>query len=185
MMLRMRYLRMFSNAVAAAALGAVYLSVLFLQLNPGVPLYPVNLVALALTLAFSYGLHLVVLFYAAIVLRELVAGEPLSPGWISLRLLSWLLAGSAGLVAILMWFNLVSYGRMLSLDTSRRMAAGAAILTACAFTFLAVALAHYSFGRRRGRVGASFVSLALAVSLVVPLVARGPGKLLPLVTRPL
>jgi hypothetical protein len=185
MMLRMRFLRMFSNALAAAAVGAFYLSVLFLQLNPAVPLYPVNLVALALTLAFSYGVHLVVGFYAAIVLRELVAGEPLSPGWISLRVLSWLLAAAAGLVATLMWFNLVSYGRMLSLETSRRMAIGAAVVTACALTFLAVALAHYSFGRRRGRVGASFVSLALAVSLVVPLVARGPGKLLPLVSRPL
>ena len=76
----MRYLRMFSNALAAAAVGAVYLSVLFLQLNPAVPLYPMNLVALALTLAFSYGVHLVVGFYAAIVLREMVAGEPLSPG---------------------------------------------------------------------------------------------------------
>ena len=176
---------MFSNALAAAAVGAVYLSVLFLQLNPAVPLYPMNLVALALTLAFSYGVHLVVGFYAAIVLREIVAGEPLSPGWVSLRLLSWLLAAAAGLVATLMWFNLVSYGRVLSIETSRRMAAGAAVLTASAFTFLGVALAHYSFGRRRGRVGASFVGLALAVSLVLPLVARGPGKLAPLVSRPL
>jgi hypothetical protein len=185
MMLRMRYLRMFSNAIVAGAIGAVYLSMLFLQLNPAVPLYPVNLVALALTLAFSYGVHFVVVFYAAIVLREMVAGEPLSPGWVSLRLLAWLLAADAGLVSTLMWFNLVSYGRMLSLEISQRMAAGAAVLTACAFTFLGVALAHYSFGRRRGRVGASFVSLALAVSLVLPLVARGPGKLLPLVSRPL
>jgi hypothetical protein len=184
-MLPMRFLRMFSNALAAAAVGAVYLSVLFLQLNPAVPLYPVNLVALALTLAFSYGVHLVVGFYAAIVLREMVAGEPLSPGWVSLRLLSWLLAAGAALVSTLMWFNLVSYGRMLSPEVSQRMAIGAAILTACAFTFLAVALAHYSFGRRRGRVGASFVSLALAASLVLPIVARGPGKLLPLVSRPL
>jgi hypothetical protein len=181
----MRFLRMFSNALAAAAVGAFYLTVLFLQLNPAVPLYPANLLALALALSFSYGVHLVVGFYAAIVLRALVAGEPLSPGWISLRVLSWLLAAAAGLASTLMWFNLVSYGRMLSLETSRRMAIGAAVLTACALTFLAVALAHYSFGRRRGRVGASFVSLALAVSLVLPLVARGPGKLLPLVSRPL
>ena len=65
------------------------------------------------------------------------------------------------------------------------MAAGAAILTVCAFMFLAVALAHYSFGRRKGRVGASFVGVALAASLVLPLVARGPGKLAPLVSRPL
>jgi len=185
MMHRMRYLRMFSNALVAGAMGAVYLSMLFLQLNPNVPLYPVNLVALALTLAFSYGIHFVVIFYAAIVLREMVSAEPLSPGWLSLRMLTWLLVADAGGVATLMWFNLVSYGPMLADETKRRMAAGAAILTVCAFTFLAVALAHYSFGRRRGRVGASFVSLALAVSLVLPLVARGPGQLPPLVSRPL
>jgi hypothetical protein len=181
----MRYLRMFSNAVVAAGLGAVYLSVLFLQMNPTMPLYPMNLVSLGLTLAFSYGVHFVAGFYALIVLREMVVNEPLSPGWVSLRVLAWLMAADAGIVSTLMWFNLVSYGPMLSPETSRRMAAGAAILTVCAFTFLGVALAHYSFGRRRGRVGASFVSLALAASLVLPLVARGPGKLPPLASRPL
>jgi len=185
MMLGMRYLRMFSNAVLAAAFGAAYLSVLFLQLNPGVPLYPLNLASLAVTLALSYGVNFVAFFYALIVLRQMIGGEPLSPGWVSLRLLAWLLAADAAGVATLMWFNLRSYSPMLSLETSRRMAAGAAILTACAFTFLGVALAHYSFGRRKGRVGASFVSLALAASLVLPLVARGPGKLAPLVSRPL
>jgi Type I phosphodiesterase / nucleotide pyrophosphatase len=181
----MRYLRMFSNAVLAAAVGAVYLSVLFLQLNPTVPLYPLTLASLTVTLALSYGVNISVLFYAVIVLRQMVGSEPLSPGWVSLRLLSWLLAADAAGVATLMWSNLRSYAPMLSLETSRRMAAGAAILTACALTFLGVALAHYSFGRRKGRVGASFVSLALAASLVLPLVARGPGKLAPLVSRPL
>ncbi|HEX7487106.1 MAG TPA: alkaline phosphatase family protein [Vicinamibacterales bacterium] len=181
----MRYLRMFSNAVLAAAVGAIYLSVLFLQLNPTVPLYPLNLASLAMTLALFYGVHFVVVFYALIVLRQMIGGKPLSPGWVSLRLLAWLLAADASGVATLMWFNLRSYSPMLTLETSRRMAASAAILTACAFMFLGVALAHYSFGRRKGRVGASFVSLALAASLVLPLVARGPGKLVPLVSRPL
>ncbi len=185
MMLGMRYLRMFSNAVLAAGVGAFYLCVLFLQLNPTVPLYPRNLASLAVTLALSYGVHLGVLWYALIVLRQVIGSEPLSPGWVSLRLLAWLLAADAAGVATLMWANLRSYSPMLTLDTSRRMAASAAILTACAFTFLGVALAHYSFGRRKGRVGASFVGLALAASLVLPLVARGPGKLAPLVSRPL
>jgi hypothetical protein len=185
MMLAMRFLRMFSNAVIAAGVGAIYLSVLFLQLNPGVPLYPLNLVALTVTLALFYGIHLVAGFYALIVLRQMISTERLSPGWVSLRLQTWLLTADAAGVAALMWSNLRSYSAMLSLDTSRRMAAGAAILTACAFVFLGVALAHYSFGRRRGRVGASFVSVGLAASLVLPLVARGPGKLAPLVSRPL
>jgi hypothetical protein len=97
----------------------------------------------------------------------------------------WLLAADAAWVAALMWSNLRTYSAMLGLDTSRRMAAGAAVLTVCAFLFLGVALAHYSFGRRKGRVGASVASVALAASLVLPLVARGPGKLAPLVSRPL
>jgi hypothetical protein len=184
-MLGMRFLRMFSNAVIAAGFGAIYLSMLFLQLNPGVPLYPLNLASLAVTLALFYGVHLVVGFYALIVLRQMVSTERLSPGWISLRLQAWLLTADAAGVAILMWSNVRSYSVMLSLETSRRMAAGALILTVCASMFLGVALAHYSFGRRRGRVGASFVALALAASLVLPLVARGPGKLPPLAPRPL
>ena len=184
-MLPMRFLRMFSNAVLAAGVGAIYLSILFLQLNPGVPLYPLNLVSLAVTLALFYGIHLVVGFYALIVLRQMIGSERLSPGWVSLRLQAWLLTADAAGVAVLMWMNLRSYSAMLSLDTSRRMAAGAAILTACALLFLGVALAHYSFGRRKGRVGASVVAVALAASLVLPLVVRGPGKLAPLVSRPL
>ena len=39
-----------------------------------------------------------------------------------------------------------------------------------------VALAHYSFGRRRGRVGASILALTAAASLVLPLLARGTGR---------
>ena len=184
-MLPMRFLRMFSNAVLAAGVGAIYLSVLFLQLNPGVPLYPLNLVSLAVTLALFYGIHLVVGFYALIVLRQMIGSERLSPGWVSLRLQTWLLTADAAGVAVLMWMNLRSYSGMLSVETSRRLAAGAAILTACALLFLGVALAHYSFGRRKGRVGASVVAVALAASLVLPLVVRGPGKLAPLVSRPL
>jgi len=184
-MLAMRFLRMFSNAVIAAGVGAIYLSILFLQLNPGVPLYPLNLVALTVTLAPFYGVHLVVGFYALIVLRLMIGTERLSPGWVSLRLQTWLLTADAAGVAALMWSNLRTYSAMLSLDTSRRMAAGAAVLTVCAFMFLGVALAHYSFGRRKGRVGASVASVALAASLVLPLLARGPGKLAPLVSRPL
>jgi len=181
----MRFLRMFSNAVIAAGVGATYLSILFLQLNPGVPLYPLNLVALTVTLAPFYGVHLVVGFYALIVLRLMIGTERLSPGWVSLRLQTWLLTADAAGVAALMWSNLRTYSAMLSLDTSRRMAAGAAILSVCALLFLGVAVAHYSFGRRKGRVGASVTSIALAASLVLPLMARGPGKLAPLVSRPL
>ena len=176
---------MFSNAVIAAALGAVYLTVLTLQLNPMVPLYPMNLAGLILTLGLYYGVHLAALFYGMIVFRQILSSEVFSPGWISLRVLSWLLVLVAGGAAALMWLNLLAYAPMLRLETARRMAAGAAALTACALVFLGVALAHYTFGRRRGRVGGSVMALALLASLAVPLAARGPGSSLPLFSRPL
>lgn len=181
----MRYLRMFSNAVVAAALGAVYLAVLTLQLNPMVPLYPANLAGLLLTLGLYYGVHLATLFYAVIVFRQILSAEVFSPGWISLRVLSWLLVLDAGGAAALMWFNLLAYAPMQSLETARRMAAGAAVLTICALLFLGVALAHYTFGRRRGRVGGTVVALALLASLALPLAVRGAGSPLPLFSRPL
>ena len=176
---------MFSNAAIAAALGAVYLTVLVLQLNPMVPLYPMNLAGLVLTLGLYYGVHLAALFYGVIVFRQILSSAVFSPGWVSLRVLSWLLVLDAGGAAALMWINLLAYAPMLRLETARRMAAGAAVLTACGLAFLGVALAHYTFGRRRGRVGGSVVALALLASLALPLAARGGGASLPIFSRPL
>jgi hypothetical protein len=51
--------------------------------------------------------------------------------------------------------------------------------------FLFVAVVRYSFGRRRGRVGSSILALVGVTSLVVPLLARGPGESRPLASRPL
>ena len=179
----MRFFRMFSNAVIAGGLGAVYLAVLFLQLNPEVPLYPMNLAPLFVTIALSYGIHLAAFFYLVTVIRLILSADLFSPGWVSLRVQSWLLVADAGGVAALMWLNLSSYAPVLRHETSRRMAAGAALLTVCALAFLSVALVHYSFGRRKGHVGGSVVALALVASLVLPLAARGPGASRPLFSR--
>jgi predicted AlkP superfamily phosphohydrolase/phosphomutase len=181
----MRYLRMFSNAVIAGVAGAAYLSVLVLQLNPRVPLFPTELGPLVVTLMLSYGLNLAVLFYALIVLRQLVAAKVVSPGWISLRLLSWLFTGAAAGAAALMWLNLRAFGPMLDPETVRRMAAGAGALTGCALVFLAIALVHYSFGRPASLIGASLLSLTALASLALPITARGPGVQAPLESRAL
>jgi predicted AlkP superfamily phosphohydrolase/phosphomutase len=181
----MRYLRMFSNAVIAGVAGAVYLSVLVLQLNPRVPLFPTEIGPLIVTLTLSYGVHLAVIFYALIVLRQLVAAKVVSPGWISLRLLSWLLTGAAAGVAALMWLNLRAFGPMLDPETVRRMAAGAGALTGCALVFLAIALVHYSFGRPASLFGATLLSLTALASLALPTTARGPGAPAPLESRAL
>jgi hypothetical protein len=180
-----RYIRLFSNAVLAGALGAAYLGVVFLQLNPGMPLYPMNLLPLLVMLSLSYGVHLAAFFYVVIVLRQIVALEEFSPAWLSLRLLSWFFAVDAGAAAALIWLNLGLYSPMLSLDTSRRMAVGGAVVTGGALVFLFVAVVRSSFGRRRGRVGSSILAVVAVASLVLPLLARGPGESPPLASRPL
>ena len=61
----------------------------------------------------AYGANLTVLFYALIVLRQILAVEVLSPGWLSVRLLSWLCTIAAGAGAALMWLNLRGFGDVL------------------------------------------------------------------------
>jgi hypothetical protein len=179
----MRYLRMFSNAVIAGALGAAYVGLLILQLNPNLPLYPGALVSLAVTVGLSYGVHLVAIFYALIVLRQVFGAEILSPGWTSLRLLAWLFTASAVGAATLMWLNLRGFGPMLEPDTARSMALGASGLTICALVFLGIALVHYSLRRRGSAVGASLFALTAIASIAIPIVARGPGTAAPLESR--
>jgi hypothetical protein len=176
----MRYLRMFSNAAIAGTLGSAYVSLLILQLNPNLPLFPDELAPLLITIGLSYGAHLTATFYAAIVVRQVFAAKIISPGWISLRLLAWLFTAAAAGAAALMWANLRGFGPMLDADTARRMAMGATGLTACALVFLGIALEHYSFGRRGSMVGATLFALTSLASLALPIFARGPGTPAPL-----
>ena len=71
---------MLSNSVIAAGLASGYLTALVLQLNPSVSIEPATLVPLATVLGVAYGANLTVLFYALIVLRQILAVEVLSPG---------------------------------------------------------------------------------------------------------
>ena len=70
---------MLSNSVIAAAMASGYLTTRFLQLNPAVSIEPATLVPLATVLAVAYGANLTVLFYALIVMRQILAVEVLSP----------------------------------------------------------------------------------------------------------
>ena len=178
----MRYLRMLSNSVIAGGVASGYLTALFLQLNPDVPIDPGTLLPLALTLGVAYGANLTVLFYALIVFRQIVAVEVLSPGWLSVRLLSWLCTIAAAGGAALMWLNLDGFGPVLDEETRRRLFAGATFLSACGLVFLIIALAH--LGRRGGRLSAGILSATIALSVAAPLMARGAGRDLPLPARP-
>ena len=170
----MRYLRMLSNSVIAGGLASGYLTALVLQLNPAVPLEPATLTPLAITLGVAYGANLTVVFYALIVLRQILAVEVLSPGWLSVRLLSWLGTIAAGGGAALMWMNLRGFSPVLDPESSSRMAVGAATVSAAAVVFLGLGLAH--LGRRGGRVSASILSATMVLSVAGPLAARGTGR---------
>jgi Type I phosphodiesterase / nucleotide pyrophosphatase len=174
MMAPVRFLRMLSNALIAGALTSGYLTIIVLQLNPRFPLEPGAVVPLAVTLALAYGANLAVLFYGLIVLRQLFASEVLSPGWLSVRLLSWLCTMAAAGGAVLMWLNLRGFGPVLDAETARRMAAGAIALTAAAAGFLVLAIGHV--GRRGGRTSAAALMLLMTASIALPVMARGRAR---------
>ena len=179
----MRYLRMLSNALIASGAASGYLTVLVLQLNPAIQVGPGTLLPLAVILGVAYGANLTVAFYALIVLRQILAVEVLSPGWLSVRLLSWLCTIAAGGGSTLMWLNLRAFGAVLDPATRERMVLGAALLTASSVVFLILGLAH--LGRRGGRVSAALLSLAMVFSVAAPLAARGLARLQPLPARSL
>jgi len=170
---------MLTNSLLAGALGAAYLTILILQLNPQIPLVSDTTWRWFATFAFSYGLHLAVIFYLMMVLREFFALKVLSPGWASVRILAWMGAASAAVASTLMWLNVRGFYTSLTDDAIRRMTTGALATTASAAVLLVIAVAHYSFGRRGSRVGASLFVLAAFASLALPLAARGQGVGLP------
>ena len=170
---------MLTNSVAAGVLGAAYLTVLVLQLNPQVPLFSLTTWRWFLTLAMFYGVHLAVVFYVLMVTREFFSLDVLSPGWVSVRVLAWLIATVAGIAALLMWLNVRGFGVSLDPVAARRMTVGSIATAISAAVLLAIAIAHYSSGRRGGRVGAALFTIAVIGSLALPVAARGPATELP------
>jgi len=165
---------MLLNSVVAGAVAATYVLVLFLQLNPSVPLTPSAIVPLAAALLTSYGVHFAVVFYGLIVLRQVFGIEALSPGWISFRVLVWECAFASVVGASLMWLNLAGLRLSLDADGARHMALGAAALTVCAGLLTVIAALRMSVGPR-WQVGAVGFAIVLVASIAVPVWLRGPG----------
>jgi hypothetical protein len=164
---------MLSNSVIGGALAAAYITVLVLHLNPLFPLTLGTVVPLAIALGLAYGVNIAVAFYALIVLRQLIAPEVLSPGWLSVRLLSWLCTFAAMGGATIMWLNIRSFGAVLEAETVRQMTAAATMITGSALVFLLIAIAH--IGRRGGGATALLLVAAMVLSVAAPLGARGWG----------
>jgi predicted AlkP superfamily phosphohydrolase/phosphomutase len=171
----MRFLRMLTNSLLAGAFGAAYLTIIVLQLNPEVPLLSTTPWWWFLTLGTLYGIHLAVLLYVIIVAREFFTMEVLSPGWISVRLLAWMGAVLSAGAAVLMWLNLRGMSSALGAIATWRMTEGAIATSVSAIVLVAIAMAHYSFGRRGSRVGVWLFVIAIVASMTLPLAARGPG----------
>jgi hypothetical protein len=179
----MRYLRMLTNALLGGLLGAAFVTILVLQLNRQIPLSWPTVAPLYGRLALFYAPHLTVLFYAMLIAREALARRPLSPGWLSIRILSWVGLIVVSASAALMWANFVGYELALDEDARRRLGAAAGATTLCAVLLLVIAIVHYSFGRRGSRVGATLLTLTLLASVGFPLTARGWGDPRPLAAR--
>ena len=179
----MRYVRMLTNALLGGLLGAAFVTIVVLQLNRQIPLAWSTAAPLYGRLAMFYAPHLTVLFYAMLVTREALTRQPLSPGWLSIRILSWVGLMVVGAAAALMWLNFVGYRLALDDDSARRLAAAAGATTLCAVLLLVIAVVHYSFGRRGSRVGATLLALTLVSSIGFPLTARGWGAPRPLAAR--
>ena len=167
---------MLTNAVIAGVLGAAYLTVLVLQLNPQVPLASATTWRWFATLGAFYGVHLAVLFYVLMVMREFFSLDVLSPGWVSVRVLAWLGAFVSAVAALLMWLNVRGFG------TGARGCGRAADDGRCdrdrgcrRVVLFGIAIAHYSSGRRGGRVGAALFTIAMIGSIALPVAARGPA----------
>ncbi len=164
---------MLSNAAIAAVVAASYVVLLILHLNPALRLDDPEALPLAAVVLCAYAVHLVLFFYAAMAIRQLLAADPISPGWLSYGVLSWLCAVSAATGAVLMWLNLRGLSVALEPAARRKLLTSAAVVSVCAAVSLVLAIVRASGRRSRG--GAIAFGLAVLASIAVPLAIRGPG----------
>jgi hypothetical protein len=170
-----RYLRLLTNAVVAGLIGAAYLTIVLLQLNPHMPLPHRVVLEWYAALSLFYGLHLAVGIYLLMMILEIV-GLPVSgPAWISVRLQAWAGTVLCAGAALLMWLNLRAFSVTIGSEAAQRMAAGAVGATGVAIVLLSIAIIYYSVGRRGSRAAAAILGISLAASMALPLAARGPG----------
>jgi predicted AlkP superfamily phosphohydrolase/phosphomutase len=173
---------MLSNSVAAALLATSYLLVLVLQLNPSLPLTAGKLLPVAATIGLFYVVHLTVIFYVMLVLRQLFARELFSPAWLSVSVLAWFGAAAAAAGSLVMWANLRSFTLVLEPESRQAVQYGVVTLAVAAFLFGLIGL----IGRRVGSraAWAALVALIAVASVTLPVAFRGRGLVPPLDARP-
>jgi hypothetical protein len=167
---------MLSNSIVAGGTAAAYLVVLVLQINPALPLTTSSSWWLAATIWAAYGVNLAAACYALIVIRLVLATDPFSPGWFSVRVLSVFCAGAAVAATALMWLNLRGFRATLDDQAAQAMAIGAIAMTICAVAFVVLAILRFSVGQRGGRAGGLAVVVLVLASIGLPMLARGLGR---------
>jgi predicted AlkP superfamily phosphohydrolase/phosphomutase len=176
---------MLSNSLVAALLATSYVLVLVLQLNPSIGLSLSRLVSLVTTIGLFYAVHLTVIFYILLVIRQILATEVFSPAWVSVGVLVWLGAAAAAAGAALMWGNLQTFTLVLEPATREEMASGALALLVASALFVCVALVRAQFGPRARAWCALLIVAIAAGSIGVPLALRGRGEPPLLATHPI
>ena len=168
----MRYLRMLSNSAFAGLLAAVYLTLLLLHLNPSVPLESGGVLSLLTVSTVTYGLHIFVVSYALYVVRQIALGEPASPGWISLRLLTWSAAALSGTAAVVTWLHAAGLEHALPAAALDAIARAALVFAASAAVFLVLGIAQAATRRGRRATVAILFTAATIGSIFGPLLVR-------------
>jgi predicted AlkP superfamily phosphohydrolase/phosphomutase len=175
---------MLSNSVVAACVATSYVIVLFLNLNPALPLDPAHLLSLATTVGLFYAVHLTVICYILLVLRQLLAHEVFSPAWISVGVLVWLSAAASMAGATLMWRNLVTFSLVLDESTAAALERSTIVLALTAVLCLVLAWLRRREPDARW-AWASLLVLIVGGSVTAPLALRGLGRQTVLDARPI
>jgi hypothetical protein len=170
----MRYLRMLSNSAFAGMLAAVYLTLLLLHLNPALPLEADAVVPLLSVMMLTYGVHIFVVSYVLYVLRQIALGEPSSPGWISLRLLTWSAAVLGGTAAVISWLHAAGLANALQPGAPATVTQLAMVFAASAVAFVLLGIAQAATHHGRRATVAILFTLATVVSIVVPVAIPRP-----------
>ncbi len=171
----MRYLRMLSNSVFAGLLASVYLTILLLHLNPSVPMTVRAAGPLVIVITVSYGLHIAVVSYALYVLRLAIV-EPSSPGWISLRLLTWSAAALSGTAAVITWLHASGLQNALDSRALPAIVYAATAFAAATLAFLVLGFAQIAARRRHRATVAILFTIATIASIVIPLWLRSGSR---------
>jgi len=176
---------MLSNSIAAAALAAGYIVVLVLQINPSVPLTPAGLFSTIVSIGAFYIVHLTVIFYVVLVLRQILSSDAYSPGWISIGIFVWLGAAASAAGAALVWGNLQTFAPVLDPPIRTAMIRSMVTMMLASLLFVVVALVRAQFGARMRKANAVLAVALAALSILIPLALRGHGSLPLLEARPI